>query len=87
MKYYSEEDYSENISVREFLPGIDYPWHRDREDRHIEVLQSNETWRFQKDNELPFQLEKGLKFFIKKMKFHRLISGEGNLVLKVTKIE
>lgn len=86
MKYYEEKIVNDFTSIRAFLPGIEYPWHRDSEDRIIEVLETGFSWKFQKDNELPIELKAGVKLKVKNNSFHRLISGTGTLVLKITKI-
>ena len=86
MKYYEEQIVDDFTSVRVFLPGIEYPWHRDAEDRIIKVLETGGLWKFQKDNELPVELKVGEKLKVKSNSFHRLISGTGTLVLQITKI-
>jgi hypothetical protein len=78
MKPYTDVAIDENCFIREFNPidadNEDYVWHRDREDREITILEGN-GWQFQFDNELPFYLNKGDKFFIPKMIYHRIIPG------------
>ena len=86
MPHYKETRLSENVFIREFESQVDYPWHRDKEDRKVEVLSCGENWYFQLDNCLPFKLEKGRQISISKQEFHRLISGNETLVVKVTKI-
>ncbi|MGI9571976.1 MAG: hypothetical protein ACR2L5_01490 [Candidatus Actinomarinaceae bacterium] len=74
--------------IREFnsLENSDpYVWHRDLEDRTIEVLFSDGEWYFQEDNHLPVLLFPMCTIDIKKMVFHRLIPGSGKLKLKITK--
>jgi hypothetical protein len=63
----------------------EYVWHRDREDRHIEVI-AGAGWRFQPENCLPFLLQPGLEFDIKKNEYHRLIKGESDLKIKITRL-
>lgn len=58
-------------------------WHRDRNDRVVEILQS-EGWKFQMDNELPQTLKRGDILEIEKNTYHRVIKGEGDLVIKIT---
>ena len=86
MKHYKEKQIAENTFVREFESGIDYPWHRDPEDRVVEVMSVQLGWKFQKDNELPIALYNGLCIDIKKNVFHRIIPGNSRLILKVTKL-
>ena len=87
MKNYSEEKIEKNIVIRTFSESanLEYDWHRDLEDRTIEVVNSGLGWKFQKDNDLPKLLVPGVKFFIEKMTFHRLIMGTGKLIIKITK--
>ena len=87
MKLPFKENYLEkNISIREFDENIDpteLVWHRDKEDRIVEVL-NNENWFLQMDNQLPKKLDG--KVFIPKETFHRVIKGDGNLVIRITKL-
>lgn len=83
---FKENKVKENIFIREFDQNInseELVWHRDREDRVIEVL-NNEDWYFQMDNELPKKLDG--KIFVPKETFHRVIKGKGNLVVRITKL-
>jgi hypothetical protein len=57
-------------------------WHRDREDRIVEVIE-NSDWLFQMDNELPVLLKE--KLYIPKENYHRVIMGKGKLIVKITK--
>jgi hypothetical protein len=63
----------------------EYVWHRDKEDRHIEVIEGA-GWRFQPAECLPFLLQAGLEFDIKKNEYHRLIKGETDLKIRITKL-
>jgi hypothetical protein len=76
-----------NTSIREFSKDVNSDeliWHRDKEDRIVEVIQNN-NWMFQTDNELPKILEG--KLFIPKETYHRVIKGNGDLVVKITKLD
>lgn len=57
-------------------------WHRDRKNRYVKVVESN-GWKFQYDNELPINLEEGKTYFIEAMKYHRVLKGQGNLVVEI----
>jgi len=59
-------------------------WHKDREDRIVEVIKNDGNWLFQMDNDLPQPLQG--KIFIPKEKYHRTIKGHGDLILNVTKL-
>ena len=55
-------------------------WHRDREDRLIEVIKSG-GWCLQLDEEMPTTLVEGSEYFIPKETFHRVIKGFEDLVV------
>ena len=77
--------YSHNNNVREFSKDVnemDLVWHQDKEDRKIEVLEGK-GWKFQKDNELPLELEKGDCIFIAEGEIHRVIKGTTDLKIKI----
>ena len=83
MRPYSEE-IKDGYILREFLestPSFEFVWHRDKQDRVIQATHDND-WLFQLDNESPKRIEKN-KLFIPKETYHRLIKGNGNLVLKI----
>jgi len=85
---FKEKQIGENIFLRYFHHNViveELVWHQDREDRIVEVLQSDD-WHFQKDNQIPFKLVEGMKFSIKKMEYHRLLRGKNDLIIKVTKL-
>ena len=88
VKYpFSEELVSENVYRRTFAEGVDDDeliWHRDHEDRVITVVESN-GWKFQAENELPIYLTPGDQVTVKAEEWHRVIKGEGNLVVEVHK--
>ena len=77
--------YIEEGEIREFNDDVtqdDLVWHRDREDREVEVV-GETNWMFQFDNELPFIMEG--KFTIPMGVYHRVIKGDGDLKLKIKK--
>jgi hypothetical protein len=55
-------------------------WHRDRNDREIEVVGTTD-WQYQLEDEIPQQLRDTI--FIPKDTYHRLIKGKGNLDLRI----
>ena len=85
MNFYEDCYIDKNIIKRTFkpMPDVDCPWHRDLEDRIIEVLSSGKGWKFQVDNELPVVLKNKMILNIPKKVFHRLIMGEEELILKI----
>ena len=64
------------------IPEKELVWHRDKENRLVEVLEDTD-WYFQMDNRLPIPLKKGIKFNITKETFHRVIKGTTDLVILI----
>lgn len=60
----------------------DLVWHKDEENRKVKVF-CGRKWKIQFDNELPKELHVNEEFEIPKYKYHRLIKGEGDLLLKI----
>lgn len=81
---YTEKAISNNVFIRSFSKknAEEFLWHRDREDRIIESLDSTD-WKFQFDNQLPIPIVG--KLFIPKNEYHRIIVGTGDLKLKIIK--
>lgn len=81
----SGKPYIDEGDIRIFSGLVDEAeliWHRDKYDREITILEG-EGWELQMDNMLPFELLKGKVYTIPAMKFHRLLKGKGDLVLKI----
>lgn len=85
IKPYQDTELSSNVRERTFEENItdfELLWHRDREDRTIEVIEGN-NWKLQLDDQLPVLLEKNQKYFIPAGMYHRAIKGDGKLVIKI----
>lgn len=83
---FKEISLGKNQYIREFSSDVDIhelEWHIDKEDRIIEIIENN-NWQVQIDNELPKLLKD--KLFIPKETYHRVIKGDGKLILKITKL-
>lgn len=83
---FKQIELTDNTFIREFNKDTDQfelMWHMDPEDRIISAIQ-NTDWQIQLDNQLPVQITKE-PFFIPKNVYHRLIKGNGNLILKLVK--
>ena len=83
---YVDVEVNNKYVIREFSENIDpieLMWHRDDEDRIVEVLEAGKDWKFQYDNELPYEVAPGDILFILRHEWHRVIKGEGNLVIKI----
>lgn len=84
-----DETISEGKKVRLFTESIDnheLKWHRDRENRLVEVIEG-EGWQLQFDDELPINLEKGMSLIIPEGVYHRVIKGSGNLKVSITVLD
>jgi len=85
MKPYKDSQISEKSKIRIFESDIDsgeLHWHRDRENRVIEVLEGN-GWLLQLDNQLPVSMKVGEKYFIPEGVYHRTIKGNRDLKIKI----
>lgn len=88
MRPYTDIEVTDEYIIREFDENIDpieLMWHRDNEDRSVEVLEHDEGWKFQFDNELPWEFEPDMLICILKHEWHRVIKGKGKLKLKIYK--
>jgi len=85
MKPYTDIEVTDKYIIREFNENIDpieLLWHRDLENRTIEILEET-NWKIQLENHLPTSLKE--RIFIPKYEWHRVIKGTGNLKLKIHK--
>jgi len=85
-KPYIDLEITDEYIIREFGQNIDpieLMWHRDDEDRVVEVLNSGDGWQFQYDEKLPTKLKPNSRISILKHEWHRLWKGEGKLLLKI----
>lgn len=83
---YIDEKLSDTSWIREFDPEIteseEYVWHRDLNDREVEVLEGG-GWKFQFDNDLPFFINRNNSIQVPKMVYHRIIPGKTKLRIKI----
>ena len=85
MKPYQDLEITEKSNIRIFESNVDsgeLHWHRDREDREIEVIEGN-GWMLQLDDELPVKMKIGNKYFIPEGVYHRTIKGDGSLKIRI----
>ena len=85
MKPYKEK-IIEDYYYRTFSSSLDNKelvWHRDKEDRIVEAVEGT-NWLFQIDNQLPIKIKS--EIFIPKNTFHRIIKGDGDLIVKIKKL-
>ena len=85
MNPYKDLEVTDFYIIREFSEDIDpieLLWHRDDEDRIVEI-QGETDWKFQLEDNLPTSINKPI--FIPRGKYHRVIKGTGNLKVKIYK--
>jgi hypothetical protein len=71
--------FKENINIGELK------WHFDKQDRKVKVVKSN-NWMLQMDNDIPKPLKEGQTIFIPKGVYHRVIKGQGDLIVKIKEL-
>jgi hypothetical protein len=71
--------FKENINTNELK------WHFDKQDRKVKVVKSN-NWMLQMDNDIPKPLKEGQTIFIPKGVYHRVIKGQGDLIVKIKEL-
>ena len=87
MKPYTNIEVTYKYIIREFdenIDSIELMWHRDNEDRVVEIVGKTD-WSLQLDNSLPSSLQE--RIFIPRHQWHRVIKGTGSLKLKIYKNE
>ena len=70
---------------RTFSPEVDddeLKWHQDLNDRKITVIEDG-GWSFQMEDDLPNKLSIAEQFYIPKFVWHRVIKGEGTLIVEI----
>ena len=82
---YNDKMVNEHVRVRTFSGETSEDhliWHRDRQDRVVEVVHSN-GWMFQRDDSVPIVMSSGDILEVSANEWHRIIKGKGALVLKI----
>lgn len=85
MDFPFEQIEKEGKIVRTFSPDVEedeLKWHQDLNDRKVTIIESN-GWSFQMENELPTKLENAKQIFIPKFAWHRVLKGDGNLIVEI----
>ena len=85
---YVDLEITDEYIIREFSQNIDpieLMWHRDDEDRVVKVLECGEGWKFQFEDELPWELEPLTTICIMRHEWHRVHKGQDKLKLKIYK--
>ena len=88
IKPYKDLEVTDEYIIREFDDNIDpieLMWHRDDEDRVVEIIEPGKGWKIQFENELPWDLEQNMSVCILRHEWHRVIKGTETLKLKIYK--
>jgi len=83
-----EQYIKEDKLVRVFTPEVlvdELKWHQDLKDRVVTVVEDG-GWQFQLEDYLPNKLYSGQKLEIPKFVWHRVIKGEGNLIVEIEEL-
>ena len=83
-----EQYIKEDKLVRVFTPEVlvdELKWHQDLRDRVVTVVEDG-GWQFQLEDYLPNKLYSGQKTEIPKFVWHRVIKGEGNLIVEIEEL-
>ena len=81
---FTQEQFDGKI-VRTFSSDVDsdeLKWHYDLNDRIVNVV-GGDNWLLQFDNQLPEKLTPLKEYFIPKGVYHRVIKGQGDLVVLI----
>ena len=85
MDYPFEQIEKEGKLIRIFNPDVDseeLKWHQDLNDRKVTIIESG-GWSFQMEDNLPNKLSNAEQIIIPKLVWHRVIRGEGNLIVEI----
>ena len=83
-----EEEIIGESKIRTFDKNVlseELVWHRDKEDRLVEVVEGD-NWELQLDDELPVKLIPGKSYIIPEGVYHRVKRGNTDLKIKITKL-
>lgn len=89
MDFPFEQTEKEGKLIRTFSPDVDdyeLKWHQDLKDRKVTIIEGN-GWFFQMENELPNKLENAKQIFIPKLAWHRVLKGQGNLIIEIEEFD
>lgn len=89
MEYPFEQIEKEGKLIRTFTPDVEsdeLKWHQDLKDRKVTIIEAG-GWQFQMDDCMPNKLSDAEQITIPKLVWHRVIKGEGNLVVEIIEID
>lgn len=82
-----KESNTDSKLIREFSSDtdpMDLVWHQDAEHRTVKIIRGS-GWKFQFDNDLPFEMMSGDQIWIPQGTVHRVIKGRGDLIVEIIK--
>ena len=85
MNYPFQQEIIDNKLRRVFTPEVDseeLKWHQDLKDRKVTIIEDG-GWQFQMEDNLPNKLKVAEQIFIPKFAWHRVIKGEGTLIVDI----
>ena len=85
MDFPFQQEIIDNKIRRTFSPDVDLDelkWHQDLKDRKVTVIEDG-GWSFQMENSLPVKLSNAEQLSIPKFVWHRVIKGNGNLIVEI----
>jgi len=89
MDFPFEQIEKEGKLIRTFSTNVDSEelmWHQDLKDRNVTVIEGS-GWLFQMENELPIKLEDAKQIFIPKLAWHRVLKGNGRLIVEIEEFD
>lgn len=85
MNYPFEQEIFNGKIKRTFTPDVEseeLKWHQDLKDRKVTIIEDG-GWAFQMEDDLPSKLHVAQQIHIPKLVWHRVIKGEGKLVVEI----
>ena len=89
MEFPFEQQIIDNKILRTFSPDVELDelkWHQDLKSRYVTIIEDG-GWKYQTENCLPVDLNKGQVIEIPKMTWHRVIRGNQKLVVEIIEID
>lgn len=89
MEFPFKQELFDGKIMRTFSSDVDseeLKWHYDLKDRLVQVVKGD-LWMLQMDNKLPEILTPLKEYFIPKGVYHRVIKGNGDLVVMITELD
>lgn len=89
MDFPFEQYIQNNKIVRTFKTDVlteELKWHQDQKDRVVTIIQDG-GWQFQIEDSMPNKMYAGQKLTIPKFVWHRVIKGNGDLIVEIEELD